>query len=280
MLLKHRLKPFLGIALLSKARCCFMLIVFLSATIGLSTRAQVLKLNTINSYLSNEDRDYFNKIAVFEVKFYNTVFETQKNDSCLVVINLFGKQKEYNVVQERAMNTTFIDGFYSPSKNMVFLYKSDRYMNTLIHETSHCILENNFKHSPQWLNEGVATLFGNLVIQNGQVYYSKDLGYINYVKDMIYDGKFNLKSFFNYNPHDFADATKRTYVYALSYDIVFFLVNFDIDYLQRTLVLMQQGYSTMDAFGKVFGGFDKFEKRFADFYKPGVGYNPHIYKYN
>jgi hypothetical protein len=278
--LAYRCKPGLGIGLFAKAGYCLLLIVFLSSITSLSSYAQVIKLNTINSYLSNDDRDYFNKIAAFEVKFYNTVFETQKNDSCLVNIDLFGKLKEYNAVQKADLNTTFIDGFYMPGRNHIYLYKSDRYMNTLIHETSHCILENNFKRSPQWLNEGIATLFGNLVIQNGQVYYSKELGYINYVKDMIYDGKFNLRSFFNYNPHDFADATKRTYVYAMSYAIVFFLVNFDIDYLQRTLVLMQQGYSTMDAFAKVFGGFDKFEKRFSDFYKPGVGYSPHIFKYN
>jgi hypothetical protein len=259
--------------------CRYVLVLAMLLT-PMATRAQIIKINTINSALSDESRAYFGKIAAFEVKFYNTVFETQKNDSCLVVINLFGKQKEYNVVQERAMNTTFIDGFYSPSKNMIFLYKSDQYMNTLIHETSHCILENNFKNSPNWLNEGVATLFGNLVIQNGQVYYSRNLPHINFVKDMIYDGKFNLRDFFNYLPHDFADKDKRPYVYSVSYCIVFFLVNFDVDYLQRTLVLMQQGYSTMDAFANVFGGFDKFEKRFKDFYKPEVGYSPHIYKYN
>jgi hypothetical protein len=193
---------------------------------------------------------------------------------------MYGKLKEYNILQGRAMNTTFIDGFYSPGNNHVYLYKSDRFMSVLIHETSHCILESNFRSSPQWLNEGVATLFSNLVVQNNEVCYTKNVPYINLVKDMIYDGAFNLKSFFNYNPRDFYDAVKRPYVYAVSYDIIFFLVNFDIDYLQRTLVLMQQGYSTMNAFNKVFGGFDKFEKRFKDFYKPEVGYSPHIYKYN
>ena len=153
-------------------------------------------------------------------------------------------------------------------------------MHTLVHETSHCILENNYKHSPQWLNEGVATLFGNLLVQNGKVYYSPNVPYINLVKDLIYDGKFNLRAFFNYQPGDFSDHDKRPYVYGMSYAMVYFFVNFDIDYLQRILVLMQQGHNTMEALDKVFGGFDKFEICFKDFYKPGVGYNAHIYHFD
>ncbi|MBW4889337.1 hypothetical protein KXQ82_06400 [Mucilaginibacter sp. HMF5004] len=252
---------------------CFFIATFYS-------NAQVLKINTINSSLSKDDRAYYGKMAAFEAKFFNTVFGTTKNDSCLVTVEFYGKLKEYNSLPSRVSNSTFIDGFYSPFYNKVYTYKSDRYMSVLIHETSHCILENNYHNSPQWLNEGVATLFSNLVLQNGDVYYTKNLGNINLVKDMIYDGTFNLKSFFNYNPRDFMDVTKRPYVYAVSYDIVYFLVNFDIDYLQRTLVLMQQGVSTMDAFGRVFGGFDKFEKRFKDFYKPEVGYRAHLFKYD
>jgi hypothetical protein len=256
------------------------LLVLLLLLTGFSSKAQVIKINKVNSYLSKEDEAYISKIAVFEVKFFNAVFSTQKNDSVHVNVDLFGKLKEYNVVQNGAMNTTFIDGFYSPGNNRIHVFKGDRYMNTLIHETSHCILENNYRNSPKWLNEGVATLFGNLVLQNGEVYYTKSLPNINLVKDMIYDGTFNLKSFFNYNDRDFFDKDKRPYVYAVSYDIIYFLVNFDIDYLQRTLVLMQQGYSTMDAFDKVFGGFDKFEKRFKDFYKPQPGYRAHLFNYN
>ena len=247
---------------------------------GFSSKAQVIKINPINSYLSKEDEAYFSKIAAFEVKFFNAVFNTQKNDSVHVNVDLFGKHKEYDALQTKAINTTFIDGFYSPSNNKVVVYKSDRYMSVMIHETSHCILEHNYRNSPRWLNEGVATLFSNLVLQNGEVYYTKNLGNINLVKDMIYDGTFNLKSFFNYNVGDFYDKEKRPYVYAVSYDIIYFLVNFDIDYLQRTLVLMQQGYSTMDAFDKVFGGFNKFEKRFKDFYKPQPGYRAHLFNYN
>ena len=243
-------------------------------------KAQIIKINTIGCSLSKDKMAYFNTIAKFEVKFYNTVFDTQKNDSCAVNIELFGSLKEYNVVQKQAMNTTFIDGFYSPANNRIFIYKSDSFMNTLIHETSHCILENNYKQSPKWLNEGIATLFGSLVVQNGQVFYTNNTPNVNLVKDMIYDGKFNLRDFFNYNQADFYNKDKRPYVYAMSYDIIYLFVNFDIDYLQHILVLMQQGYSTMDAITKVFGGFDKFEKRFRDFYKPQVGYRAHLYNYN
>jgi hypothetical protein len=45
---------------------------------GFTSKAQVIKINPINSYLSKEDEAYFSKIAAFEVKFFNAVFSTQK----------------------------------------------------------------------------------------------------------------------------------------------------------------------------------------------------------
>jgi hypothetical protein len=124
--------------------------------------SQIFQINNVNCHLSDDNIALLNRIAKFEAGFYNDIFGTQKNDSVTVDINIYGRLKEYNAIQKDAMNTTFIDGFYSPGQDRIFLYKGDDYMKTLFHETSHKILRNNFRNPPQWLNEGIATLLGYL----------------------------------------------------------------------------------------------------------------------
>ncbi len=237
-----------------------------------SACAQKINISTFNCRLNKDDRAYLEKIAKFEAKFYNIIFNTLINDSLPVNINLYGKQNEYNSIQKKAMNTTFIDGFYDPEVNRIFLSKTAFYMNTLLHETSHSLLENNYKGSPLWLNEGIATLFGSLVIQNDEVYYTKNEYNIKFVKDMMYKHEFSLYEFFKYSNLDFANEQKRPYVYAVSYCLIYFMVKDDINNLQQLTLLLKSGYSTNAAIAKVFGSFNKFEKRFTDFYKPEVGY--------
>lgn len=238
----------------------------------LSAQAQKFDINTIHCKLSEKDVAMLNQIGKFEAKFYNTIFNTTANDTLPIRINLYGKRDEYNAVQKDAMHTTFIDGFYSPGVNQVYLYKSDRFMEIMLHESSHNMLRNNLRNPPTWLNEGIATLFGNLVIQNDGIYFNRQTGYIKMVKDQMFKGTFNLAAFFNYRQSDWYDKDAREYLYAVSYCLVYFFVKDDIENLQNILTLMKQGNKTPDAIAKVFGSFDRFEKRFSDTYKPEVGY--------
>ncbi len=235
--------------------------------------AQIFHINKVNCNLSAADIALLNRIARFEAGFYNDIFGTQKNDSVTVDINIYGKQKEYNVVQKDAMNTTFIDGFYSPRDDRIYLYKSDVYMKTLFHETSHKILGNNFRNPPQWLNEGIATLLGYLEETPGtnKIVYIPQRVYIRQVRDSIKANRKYLENYFRYKTTDWYDEVKRPMLYATAYCIVYFFINIDRDYLEPTLNLMKQGYSTPMAIQKIFGGFDKFNQRFYDFYTAGAG---------
>jgi len=235
--------------------------------------AQIFHINSINCRLSDDNIAQLNRIAKFEADFYNDIFGTQKNDSVIVDINIYGKQKEYNVVQKDAMNTTFIDGFYSPRDDRIYLYKSDMYMNTLFHETSHKILRNNFTNPPQWLNEGIATLLEYLQETPGskKIVYIPQRIYIRQVRDSIKANRKYLENYFKYKTTDWYDQTKRPMLYATAYCIVYFFINIDRDYLEPTLNLMKQGYSTPMAIQKIFGSFDKFNQRFYDFYTAGAG---------
>lgn len=235
--------------------------------------AQLFRINTINCKLKAEDLALLNRMGKFEANFYNQVFNTTRNDSVTVDINLYGKHREYNQVQKGELNTTFIDGFYSGRENKIYLYKGDDYMETLFHETSHNILRYNFPHAPKWLNEGIATLLGYLVeTTDNQVLYVPQPGYIRQVRDSITARSFNLNNFFSYRDNDWLDKDKRPMLYAASYSIIYFLINQDKrDYLGQVLVLMQQGYSTPNAFKKVFGSTDAFAQKFYYFYVHGAG---------
>jgi hypothetical protein len=241
-------------------------------TLTLSAQAQRFDVNAIDCHLSNNDMTTLNRIGQFEAKFYNVVFNTAINDSLPIRINLYGKKSQYINVQKSALNTTFIDGFYSPGVNRMFLYKGDRYMEIIIHETSHNMLHNNLPYPPIWLNEGIATLFGYLVVKDDGIFYNRQDRYIKMVKDGIYKGNFNLQSYLGYQGPDWYDKDKRDYLYGVAYSLIYFFVKDDIENLQNILVLMQHGYTATDAITKVFGSFEHFDKRFRDFYKPEVGY--------
>jgi len=249
-----------------------IVLVLLLCIIAASAQAQIFHINTINCKLTNTDVELLNKMGRFEANFYNQVFGTTKNDSLIVDINLYGKRGEYKQVQKDAIHTTFIDGFYSPVDNKIFVYKSDEYMKTLFHETSHNLLRYNFPHPPQWLNEGIATLLGYLVeTTDNRILYDPQVQYIKQVKDSLRNNRFNFNNFFANKGQDWFNKEKRPMLYATSYCIIYFMINQDKDYLAPILVLMKKGYSTSEAIKAVFGSLAEFTNQFHYFYLVGAG---------
>jgi len=248
----------------------YVLLLFIA--LSYPAKAQFFYIDKINCKLSSDDEALLNRMGKFEAQFYNQVFSTQKNDSVNIVIELYGKHGEYKQVQKDQLNTTFIDGFYSPMQNRIFLYKSDHYMETLFHETSHNLLHYNYPNAPKWLNEGIATLLGYLVeTTNNQVRYVPQSDYVRQVRDSIRNRKFELEQFFNYKNSDWFVEAKRPMLYATSYCLIYFLINQDKDQLGPILVLMKQEYSSSNAIKKTFGSFENFNSKFLYFYTVGAG---------
>lgn len=248
------------------------LIILLLFVFSYPAKAQKFEVYAHNCHMSNDDMTLLNRMGQFEAKFYNIVFNTTINDSAVVKVNLYGKQSEYNKLQKDVMNTTFTSGFYSPAVNEISLYKGDEFMKVMVHETSHNLLQYNMNNSPKWLNEGIATLFGYTEIKGDEIYYIRQNDHIKLVKDRMVMGTFNLAGYFSYRNADWYQKAEANYLYGVAYCLVYFFVKDDMENLQRMLVLMKKGYNTTDAIAKVFGSFAKFEKRFADFYKPEVSY--------
>jgi hypothetical protein len=235
--------------------------------------AQVLQFNNINCKVNADDRNLLEKMIKFEGNFYNSVYHTQKNDSLVININLYGKRREYNDVQKKALNTTFIDGYYSPMEKREYVYKNDTYMNIIVHETSHYILHNNMSNPPRWLNEGLATILGYLVERtDNQIYYLVQHPMIRQVQDTIRARTFSMQKFFTYQDADWYNEARRPMLYSTSYSIIYFLLNQDDkDYLSEFLILLQKGYSTQAVINKLFGNMRSFEGRFISFYVSGHG---------
>jgi hypothetical protein len=236
--------------------------------------AQKFEVNAIHCSMNADDIAMMNKIGKFEGHFYNVIFNTGINDTVTVKINLYGRHGEYKKEQNNDIHTTFIDGFYSGDQNQIYLYKTDDYMNILLHESSHALLRHNLSPSPKWLNEGIATLFGRMVIDNkDQVFYVKQTHYIKGMKDIIATGSFNLTDFFHYRSSDWFDADKREALYTVSYCLVYFFVQTNIDDLQRFMLLLKQGNSTPSAINKMYGSMDKFQNQFLKFYSNESAYS-------
>lgn len=236
--------------------------------------AQNFEVNTIHCSMSDDNRATMNKIGKFEGHFYNVIFNTAINDSVTIKINLYGRHGEYKDVQKENLHTTFIDGFYSGESKQIYLYKTENYMNILLHETSHAILHRNLNNAPKWLNEGIATLFGRMVISNkDEVFYVKQTRYIKLLKDRMSARTFSLEDFFSYKNEDWLNADKREYLYTVSYCLIYFFAEDNIDNLQRLMLLLKEGKSSYSAINKIFGSQSKFESRFFDFYSRQSAYS-------
>jgi hypothetical protein len=237
-----------------------------------ASNAQSYHIDYIHSSLNDKDLALLNRMAKFEAMFYNQVFQTTKNDSLIISVNLYGRHGEYNDVQKGEIHTTFIDGFYMGKENKIYLYKSGHYMETLFHETSHNFLRNNYPNAPRWLSEGIATLLGYLVeTTDDRVLYMPQRNLIRQVRDSIRTYHFSLDNYFGYKDADWFSQDKRLMLYAGAYSIVFFLVNQEKDHLAPILVSMQHGYSSQAAFKKEFGSIENFTRQFYGYYISGGG---------
>lgn len=234
--------------------------------------AQTYHIEYIHSNLNDKDLALLNRVAKFQAAFYNQVFQTTKNDSITINVNLYGRHGEYKDVQKGEIHTTFIDGFYMGNENKIYLYKSDRYMQTLFHETSHNFLRNNYPNAPKWLNEGMATLLGYLVeTTDDHVLYVPQRNMIKQVRDSIRAYHFSFNDYFSYRDADWFSEAKRPMLYAGAYCLVLFLINQDKDHLTPILVSMKKGLSTQAALKKEFGTIDDFSKQFYAYYSTGGG---------
>ncbi|MGV3510301.1 MAG: DUF1570 domain-containing protein [Sphingobacteriaceae bacterium] len=235
--------------------------------------SQKLIINEVGFKLKDEDRKNIELMAQYEAKIFNGLFDTRINDSLTIVLNLYKKSKDYNVVRKEATNVGVHNtGFYSPAKREIFmLYQGMENFGTTLHEMSHAFLHNNMARPPRWLHEGLAEFFRTLTVVNNEVQVSTLPYHIKYVKTQITEGKLNLDEFFNRGNSSWVGSSNQQYMYAVSYSVVFYMISKKPELMKAVIAELKKRNNIETTITKIYGGIDKLEIDYKFFYK---------YKYN
>ena len=250
---------------LFKSGAILILIGILSANRAFAQRIEIVE---VGLKLSAKERQSLHKLIDYEIKVYNGMFNTWKNDSLRITINLYGKYKDFNNVRKTIGNYAPTDaGFYLAATNQSYVYADRNYIQVVLHEASHCLLRNNLR-VPQWMHEGIATFFGSLTMDGNQIYFTRESVYIDYVKTQIKDGKIDLNRFLTTDQALWVDKKNFQYLYGVSYSIIYYIIKSNPDAMNKIISLMQEKRYRADfAIASVFGGMSRFEQSYKFFYR-------------
>ncbi|MGI4749815.1 MAG: DUF1570 domain-containing protein [Janthinobacterium lividum] len=233
-----------------------------------NSSAQMLHIEKLHCSLSKEDAASIEKIAHYESIFYNAVFDTGKNDSLAINVHIFGRKQDFSQTPdgENVLHVSS-DGYFMANTGDVFLLKTDHVNSALLHEISHAFLHHNFSRPPKWFDEGLATYFGSLIVQNGQIFYTPVSGRIERIRELNEKGNLHLADFLNSNNSWHGTQQDITDQYTISYSIIYFLVKTNLNLLKHLADELKNGQSAMTVLSQDFGGFDFFQSKYISFYK-------------
>ncbi|MVN23439.1 hypothetical protein [Mucilaginibacter arboris] len=242
---------------------------WLSIFSSTAASAQILNIQKFNCRLSKDDTETFTKIARYEAAFYDAVFETSVNDSLTININVFGRKDDFKKTPdgENAMHVSS-DGYYLEKTGDVFVLKTDHANSTLLHEISHAFLHHNIKRPPKWFDEGLATYFGSLIVQDDKIFYTPVTGRIERIRELNEQGLLHLSDFLKNNTRNWGDDKKTiTDQYTIAYSVIYFLVKTNLNLIKHLAVELKNGQATTASLAEMFGSMEFFENRYNNFYK-------------
>ena len=229
--------------------------------------SQTVEIKNLGCRIPSKDVSYVERIVRFESSLYNNLFNTRSNDSLLIKVNVFGDPGEYREVflKENGGRGHGTNGFYNHRLNESFLYKRPEYLQTVLHEISHCMLAHNFSQAPRWLQEGMAEFCETLTIESNKIVFSPQTARINSVVRAVKSQPLKLREFFGSNR--WGEKAQTPVLYDISYAVVYYLIKKNPSTLKQMLSYMKEGHSSIDAIEYSYGGFYNFENDFNRFYK-------------
>lgn len=234
--------------------------------------AQILNIQKYKCHLDKEDTETINKIARYEAAFYDAVFDTNKNDSLTININVFGRKADFEKTPDGAGAVhVSSDGYFLESTGDVFVLKTDHVNAALLHEISHAFLHRNINRPPKWFDEGLATYFGSLIVQNNQIFYTPVTGRIQRIAELNKSGLLNLESFVTNNKKNWGDDKNLlSDQYTIAYSIIYFLIKTNLNLVKHVAVGLKNGQTASAIFNEIFGSMDFFKSRYINFYKQQI----------
>ncbi len=247
--------------------CCFIILLILFFAENAS--AQTLNIQKHNCHLSKGDTETINRIAHYEAAFYDAVFDTPKNDSLNININIFGRKEDFkNTPDGTGALHAFSDGYYYEKTGDVFVLKTDHVNDALLHEISHAFLHNNMRKSPKWFDEGLATYFGSLIVEDNKIFYTPVYGRIERIKELIKKRELYLQEFLQNNSRNWGDDQNLiSDEYTIAYSVIYFLVKTNLNLVKQMANGLKSGQTTATILTEIFGSPALFESRYTSFYK-------------
>lgn len=231
--------------------------------------SQKLVFNEIGFKLKDKDRELIERLASYEVKIFNGLFNTDANDSLVLTLNLYNKQKAFKELLKSTNSKGFTEsGFYSPVTNESHvLYYDTEEIHTVLHELSHALLRNNLQFPPRWFNEGLAVFLQSLEEKNNTIQVYTQHRYLDYIRELNREGKIDVGHFLLGDQAKWRNKDDQRYMYAMSYGIVYYMIKKDPKLISKMVVLMKKREKTEVIFNHLFGSIQALDKNFKIYYR-------------
>jgi len=152
-------------------------------------------------------------------------------ESTNISVKIFGHQKEFIAYQKKHISKVISKtGYYSPKDNQAIVWKNrnvKRMLSVITHEAFHTILWTNYKHMPNWLNEGFAEYFELINVFGTTAVIELNDYWVRTVKAAIrQDATPSLKYFINMNRTQWKELNKESHLsYAMGWSLVYYLMS-------------------------------------------------------
>jgi len=230
---------------------------------------QKLVFNEIGFKLKEKDRALIEQLATYEVRIFNGLFNTSDNDSLVLTLNLYNKQKAFKELLKATNSKGFTEsGFYSPATNESYvLYYDIEEIHTILHELSHALLRNNLKYPPRWFNEGLAVFLQSLEEKNNTIQVYTQHRYLDHIRELNREGKIDIRRFLFSDQLKWRNKDDLRDMYATSYSIIYLMIKTDPKLIGKMATMMKKREKIETIFIKLFGSLQNFENRFKVYYR-------------
>ena len=151
-----------------------------------------IRIETIGYSMTDAERRNVDMQVRGLYKAYVRWFDWTPEPTHPVTLKIFGNYKLFEQYQiEHRGRFITSRSHYSPSHREILMLEEgfeNATMQTLLHETSHAIMDMKVRGSSKWLNEGIAGLFENLVYERGEIKVSNKPGWAERMQLKLKEG--------------------------------------------------------------------------------------------
>jgi len=229
--------------------------------------------NDADKVLNKSEESFIENAVLYEMDFYNRIFPKDTFHFADVHFTIFKKYSQFIAYQSNKQNIHHSSlGYYVFATKEIVVCKEkqpkQQFLKTCAHELSHFLLMQRM-NAPAWLNEGLATYFGNMKFLSKTATHDKNKYLTARIKTMIELRDIDLQDFvaWDYGKFGKMSFANDSYGYAIAYGMTLFLINKNENLTMNIIREIGKNNNTIQAFDTCYiGGFEQFEKDFLAYY--------------